>query len=63
MKEADQMSYENLRVELRGEGPLRASLITLARPAQLNALIDALMDELTARCWPATPHRTSAASS
>jgi enoyl-CoA hydratase len=41
------MSYQNIRVEMRGDGPLRASLITLARPAQLNALNDALMDELT----------------
>jgi len=36
------MSYENIRVETRG----RAGLITLDRPKQLNALNDALMDEL-----------------
>ena len=36
------MSYENILVELRG----RVGLITLNRPRQLNALNDALMDEL-----------------
>ncbi len=36
------MSYENILVELRG----RVGLITLNRPKQLNALNDALMDEL-----------------
>jgi enoyl-CoA hydratase len=46
-RETDQMAYQNIRVEVRGDGPLRASLITFARPAQLNALNDALMDELT----------------
>jgi enoyl-CoA hydratase len=34
--------------ELRGEGARRAGLITLNRPKQLNALNDALMDELGA---------------
>ena len=34
--------------ELRGEGPRRTALITLNRPKQLNALNDALMDQLGA---------------
>jgi enoyl-CoA hydratase len=38
----------NLTVETRGEGPLKTGLITLNRPAQMNALNDALMDELGA---------------
>jgi len=38
------MSYENILVETRG----RAGLITLNRPKALNALNDALMDELGA---------------
>jgi enoyl-CoA hydratase len=38
------MSYENIIVETRG----KVGLITLNRPKQLNALNDALMDELTA---------------
>ncbi len=42
------MTYENLLTELRGEGPLKTALITLHRPKQLNALNDALMDELGA---------------
>ena len=36
------MSYENILVEIRG----RVGLVTLNRPAVLNALNDALMDEL-----------------
>ncbi|MGE5116186.1 MAG: enoyl-CoA hydratase [Betaproteobacteria bacterium] len=41
------MSYENILTEVRDTGaPLRAALITLNRPKQLNALNDALMDEL-----------------
>ena len=32
--------------DIRGDGPRRAALITLNRPKQLNALDDALMDEL-----------------
>ena len=36
------MAYENIVVETRG----RVGLITLSRPKQLNALNDALMDEL-----------------
>ncbi len=34
--------------ELRGDGPRRTALITLNRPKQLNALNDALMDQLGA---------------
>ena len=37
------MAFENIRTETRG----RVGLITLHRPAALNALNDALMDELT----------------
>lgn len=40
------MDYENLLVETRGEGTRRVGLITLHRPQALNALSDALMDEL-----------------
>jgi enoyl-CoA hydratase len=40
------MAYDNILTELRGEGPLKAALITLHRPKQLNALNDALMDDL-----------------
>ena len=36
------MAYENLLTEVRG----RVGLITLNRPKALNALNDALMDEL-----------------
>jgi enoyl-CoA hydratase len=42
------MTPELIRVETRGDGPLRTGLITLNRPKQLNALNDALMDELGA---------------
>ena len=42
------MSYENILIELRGEGARKTGLITLNRPKQLNALNDALMDELGA---------------
>jgi enoyl-CoA hydratase len=42
------MSYENILTELRGEGARKTGLITLNRPKQLNALNDALMDELGA---------------
>ena len=41
-------AYENILVETRGEGPLRYGWITLNRPKALNALNDALMDELGA---------------
>ena len=37
------MSFSNIKIETRG----RVGLITLHRPASLNALDDALMDELT----------------
>ena len=40
------MAYENILTELRGDGPRRVGLITLNRPKALNALSDALMDEL-----------------
>ncbi|MBS0433466.1 MAG: enoyl-CoA hydratase [Proteobacteria bacterium] len=42
------MSYQNILVETRGSGERRAGWITLNRPKQLNALNDALMDELGA---------------
>ena len=40
------MSYEFILTDVRGEGPRKTGLITLNRPKQLNALNDALMDEL-----------------
>jgi enoyl-CoA hydratase len=42
------MSFENILIDTRGDGPRRTGLITLNRPKQLNALNDALMDELGA---------------
>jgi enoyl-CoA hydratase len=42
------MSYENILIETRGDGARKTGLITLNRPKQLNALNDALMDELGA---------------
>ena len=42
------MTYQHILTELRGAGALRTALITLNRPKQLNALNDALMDELGA---------------
>ena len=42
------MAHEFLLVSVHGEGPLKTGLITLNRPKQLNALNDALMDELGA---------------
>ena len=42
------MSYDNIIAETRGDGERRTGLITLNRPKQLNALNDALMDELGA---------------
>ena len=42
------MTYEHLHTDTRGDGTHRAGLITLNRPKQLNALNDALMDELGA---------------
>jgi len=44
MEEAGKMGYENILVEARG----KVGLITLNRPKALNALNDALMDELGA---------------
>ncbi len=40
----------------------RVGLITLHRPRQLNALNDALMDELGAPCNRSTPTQASAPS-
>ena len=42
------MAYDNILTDTRGNGPIRTGLITLNRPKQLNALNDALMDELGA---------------
>ena len=42
------MTYENILTAERGDGASRVGLITLNRPKQLNALNDALMDELGA---------------
>jgi enoyl-CoA hydratase len=42
------MSYQNILTEVHGDGARRCALIRLNRPAQLNALNDALMDELGA---------------
>jgi enoyl-CoA hydratase len=42
------MNHENIQVSTHGGGALRAGVITLHRPRQLNALNDALMDELGA---------------
>ncbi|MBL0730219.1 enoyl-CoA hydratase [Piscinibacter sp. HJYY11] len=40
------MTFENILTELHGSGALKTGLITLHRPKQLNALNDALMNEL-----------------
>ena len=40
------MSYQTLLTEVHGDGARRTALIRLNRPQQLNALNDALMDEL-----------------
>ncbi len=40
------MAYQTILTDTRGTGPLKAGLITLNRPKQLNALNDELMDEL-----------------
>ena len=42
------MTFENITTEVRGEGARKTGLITLNRPKQLNALNDALMDDLGA---------------
>ena len=42
------MTYDNILTERRGEGARQTGLITLNRPKQLNALNDALMDDLGA---------------
>ena len=42
------MAYENIQTAEHGAGALRTGVITLHRPKQLNALNDALMDELGA---------------
>jgi len=49
------MSEALILTELRGDGERRTGLATLNRPKQLNALNDALMDELGAalRAWDA----------
>ncbi len=40
------MEFENILTEVRGDGSRKTGLITLNRPKQLNALNDALMDDL-----------------
>jgi enoyl-CoA hydratase len=40
------MDYENILTAVHGDGALRTGVITLNRPKQLNALNDALMDDL-----------------
>ncbi len=42
------MDYENILTAEHGDGVLRTGVITLNRPKQLNALNDALMDDLGA---------------
>jgi enoyl-CoA hydratase len=51
------MPYEHILTDMRGSGERRIALITLHRPKQLNALNDALMDELGAalRAFDADP--------
>ncbi len=51
------MSDALILTELRGDGDRRVGLVTLNRPKQLNALNDALMDELGAalRAYDADP--------
>ncbi len=51
------MSEALILTETRGEGERRTGLITLNRPKQLNALNDALMDQLGAAllAWDADP--------
>jgi enoyl-CoA hydratase len=40
------MDYENILTAVHGDGAMRTGIVTLNRPKQLNALNDALMDEL-----------------
>ena len=40
------MTFENITTDVRGSGERKTGVITLNRPKQLNALNDALMDEL-----------------
>ena len=42
------MTYENILTSEHGDGALRTGVICLNRPKQLNALNDALLDELVA---------------
>ena len=42
------MTYDNLITDVRGDGARKTALVTLNRPKQLNALTDALMDDLGA---------------
>ena len=42
------MNYDNVLTAEHGDGALRTGIITLNRPKQLNALNDALMDDLGA---------------
>ncbi|MBU6256915.1 MAG: enoyl-CoA hydratase [Burkholderiales bacterium] len=42
------MNYDNILTAEHGDGTLRTGVITLHRPKQLNALDDALMDDLGA---------------
>ena len=42
------MTFENIIADVRGSGERKTGVITLNRPKQLNALNDALMDELGA---------------
>ena len=42
------MSYDNIQTAVHGDGALRAGIVTLHRPKQLNALNDPLMDDLGA---------------
>ncbi len=42
------MDPQNILTDIRGAGPRRTGLVILNRPKQLNALNDALMDELGA---------------
>jgi enoyl-CoA hydratase len=42
------MAHEFIHVSVHGDGPVKTGVIALNRPKQLNALNDALMDELGA---------------